>query len=260
LGPWQKIQRVLSIGFLGLGLVALGLVVMGRDGEALRAYQRLTGPDFVLEALPGSQSDPVRLNQTATGPEWVQMCRSERSVAQIITEYEDVATKQAMRLSPELAPYIKREQGHIGMISWIDSEGRRLGVVAFPLISSKLSRYVLFQAGAMGQRREDTPILPLGLTAPPGSRTHFDFRQLDHSMSYCEIPGSPQKVLLDLEKRLEDAGCHLDRSTNHFLEKRGKGFDQVALRFEKGDKVGYLTLSSGQQPGSTNMSLIVRKK
>jgi hypothetical protein len=255
-----KIRRALTVGVCGVCLIALGLVLMGRDGEALRAFQRLSGPQFVLEPLPGSRTEPVRQVYTSTGSELVQMCRSERSVGQIVAAYEKIAASQAMQLSRSLAPYIKQQEGHMGMVTWIDHKGRRLGVVAFPLVANRSSRYVLFQAGAASIPTESTPTLPLGIQAPNGSRSLFDIRQTNQSMSYCQIPGSPDKVLREFQQRLVSAGCEIDSNANRILLERGQGRGLVSLRFEKGKQIGYLTLKPGDSPGSTDMSLIVHNK
>ncbi|MDF1660225.1 MAG: hypothetical protein P1V97_00535 [Planctomycetota bacterium] len=260
MGPWRKIQRGATVGLLGLGMIAFGLVLLGRDGEALRAFERLTGPEFVLSPLPGSESEPVRLAQTSHGPEWIQMCRSSKSVSQIVADYEKVAARDSMQLSRSLAPYIKHEAGHLGMITWIDHKGRRLGVVAFPIVDGRSSRYVLFQAGVMAAESKSTPVLPLGVQAPPGTRTLFDIRRHEQNMSYCQVPGSPANVLADMEKRLQSAGCTVDQQSNRILATRAQGQQMVALRFEKDDQVGFLTVKMGKEPGCTDVSLITRKK
>lgn len=260
MGPWKKIQRGVTVGLCGLGMIAFGLVLMGRDGEALRAFERLTGPEFVLSPLPGSQSEPVRLAQTASGPEWIQMCRSSKSVSQIIADYEKVAARDSMQLSRNLAPYIKHEAGHLGMITWIDHKGRRLGVVAFPLVDGRSSRYMLFQAGAFAPETQETPVLPLGVQAPPGTRTLFDIRRHEQNMSYCQVPGSPGSVVEDMEKRLRSAGCEVDSRSNKILATRSQGRNMVALRFEKDGQVGFMTIKPGREPGCTDVSMVTRKK
>lgn len=259
---WQKLKRGLSVFAVSIAMVALGLVVTGKTGEALRTYKRLKGSKLGLEPMEGSNFDPVKVIQTPSGPELAQYCSTRRSLDSILAHYEKQASKEALRFTKTLAPYIKVDNPDLALLCWINDKGHRCGVVAFPMVRGQWSRYVLFKGGRAPNTANADPMvsprLPLGFELPNGSTPLYDLRQDDQAWTYYTVPGHPNQIVSDLHKRLRTAGCQVDSKKYQALTEVNDR-KQLTIPFRKDGYSGFLTVSNGLEPGSSHVSYIVHR-
>lgn len=249
--PWgTRLRRGATIALVSLALIALGLRLTGRDAEALRAWRRLSLGPASLHPITGSRFAPRRSQRALGQSETVQACLSDEPIAAVIAHYEALARRRALAVPGRGRPYLKSVGAELGLLVWREAGGRRCGVAAYPLSSARGTRYLLFEGGRPGPGIPGdplvSPVMPLGIEAPAGSRALFDVRHAGGALAYYEVPQSPSRLAASLRARLEAAGCRVS-------SERGG-----VLSFAAGARRGVASLKPGPAPGTSALSLVVR--
>lgn len=260
-----QLSRAALIFAMSLALFTTGLWVTGRAGFAVSLSQSAFHGAPTLEPLPGSKSAPAELRAGPSGPEWIQECKSRRAVSEVIADYKRLAERRSTSL-PELpAPVFVSDEGPMQIVAWVEPGGRRLGVAAFEVLRGEETRYLLFESASRGTPApmsgpRSAGLLPMGLELPQGSRSFYDWRSDQQAMCYVEVPGDPDHLLASLESQLRAQGASLDDKNRRVLDANSAGHQMRSLPFENNDSVGALTVRKGERPGTSEISVLMRRR
>lgn len=203
----ETVLKLAAMAVLTFVLLFLGLIVSGKTVAARNIFQSAVTATFPIEPMESSKVGFVETQSSLSGPQSTLSCEINRSVSSVIDHYRSVALEQAIKGPDGKSFYVQSQAPGVQSLVWIDSNYRRLGVVAMRHMSGRSTRYHLFESsGAACLDLAPIQSLPLGLAAPKHSLSYFDFRSPKKSYGYFRTPSEPGAVFRELVANAKNSG------------------------------------------------------